>query len=229
MSMGNIPLQKIHLDIVSDVVCPWCYLGKKRIESALSVFGVDRVEVSWRPYQLAPDMPKEGMDRKTYYQLKFGDNPKIKAMSDQLVELGKQAGIRFNFDNIAWSPNTLNAHRLIRWARSSNVQDQVVDKLFQRYFENGENIGADDILLSIAKDVGMDVDLVSELLSSDADSEAVQQEMDQARHMGVSGVPTFIAENRLAVSGAQEPAVLINFLEQVAQQTWLPDGEPTQS
>lgn len=222
-------MQKIHLDIVSDVVCPWCYLGKKRIETALDSFGADRVEISWRPYQLAPDMPKEGMDRKTYYNLKFGDNPKIKEMSDQLVVLGKQAGIRFNFDDIAWSPNTLNAHRLIRWARSSNTQDQVVDKLFQRYFEFGDNIGDDQILLEIAEQEGMDAPLVSELLSSDADCEAVQQEMDQARHMGVSGVPTFIAENRLAVSGAQEPAILVNFLEQVAQQSWLPDGERSHS
>jgi len=222
-------VQKIQLDIVSDVVCPWCYLGKKRIESALEAFGADRVNVAWRPYQLAPDMPKEGMDRKKYYEMKFGDNPQIKEMSDQLVELGQQAGIQFNFDDIAWSPNTLNAHRLIRWARSSNVQDDVVDRLFRRYFENGENIGSAEILLSIAEDAGMDANLVSELLSSEADRDAVQQEMDQARHMGVSGVPTFIAENRLAVSGAQEPAILVNFLEQVSQQAWLPDGEPSQS
>ena len=217
-------MQKIHLDIVSDVVCPWCYLGKKRAEAALDTFGADKVEVAWRPFQLAPDMPKEGMDRKTYYEMKFGDDPKIKEMSNQLVGLGRDAGISFNFDEIAWSPNTLNAHRLIRWAQSDNLQSQVVDRLFQRYFELGDNIGADEVLLSIAEQEGMDVNLVSDLLSSDADLEAVQQEMDHARQMGVSGVPTFIAENRLAVSGAQEPAILVNFLEQVAQQTWLPEN-----
>ena len=218
-------MQKIKLDIVSDVVCPWCYLGKKRVEAALEIFGSDRVEIAWRPFQLAPDMPKEGMDRKTYYDMKFGDNPQMKAMSNQLVELGKDAGITFNFDDITWSPNTLNAHRLIRWAQTSGVQTQVVDRLFQRYFEQGDNIGADDVLLNIAEQEGMDSNLVSDLLAGDADIEAVQQDMDNARHMGVSGVPTFIAENRLAVSGAQEPAVLVNFLEQVAQQSWLPNGD----
>ena len=218
------PVDKIiKLDVVSDMVCPWCYLGQRRLAHALDLYGRARVEVKWRPYQLAPDMPPEGMDRKAYYKTKFGDDPKIKEMSKQLVVLGKAAGITFNFDAIERSPNTLKAHRLSQWASTAGVQNAVVACLFKAYFEDARDIGQDDVLIAIAEDNGMDGDLVKDLLSKGADKELVQRDIEKARAMGVSGVPTFIANNRFALTGAQEPETLVQFFTQVEQQDWLPE------
>ena len=214
----------IKLDVVSDVVCPWCYLGQKRLDQALSAYGRTRVDVVWRPFQLAPDMPPDGMDRKAYYEAKFGDDPKIKEMSKQLVVLGRAAGIDFNFDAIERSPNTLKAHRLSQWAATAGVQNAVMESLFKAYFEEARDIGQEDVLVAIAEDNGMDGNLVQDLFSNGADEDLVQRDIDKARAMGVSGVPTFIASNRFALSGAQEPETLVQFFTQVEQQEWLPDA-----
>ncbi len=202
----------LSLDIVSDVVCPWCYVGKKRMDKALALFGPERVSAVWRPFQLDPTIPAQGVDRKTYLKNKFGEGERPKQMLQALEAAGRDEDIPFDFDAIARSPNTLKAHRLIRWSLSAGCQDAVVTKLFEAYFEQGKDIGDTAILTAIAREAGMDATLVEELLASESDCDAVADEIDAARKMGISGVPTFIVNNQFAVSGAQEPDALLQLL-----------------
>lgn len=206
--------ENLKLDIISDTICPWCYIGKKRLDEALARFGSDRVDVMWRPYQLDPTVPKDGIDRRGYIKNKFGDPGQRAAMLDALNAAGDAQGIAFDFDAIDRTPNTMDSHRLIRWASNNARQQIVVELLFKRYFEEGADIGQNRVLIEVAAQAGMDSQLVTELLQGDSDLELVQTEIDLARHMGVTGVPTFIIENRYAVVGAQDSDVLFDFLQQ---------------
>ncbi len=204
--------KKLQFDVISDTVCPWCYVGKKRLDKALDEFGADKVDVMWRPYQLDPSVPPGGVERKAYMQRKFGRGDQAKAILANIVDAGKEEGIDFNFDGMAKYPNTMDSHRLIRWADSAGCQGRVVTLLFQRYFEQGADIGDHEVLVGVAEEAGMDTDLVANLLSKDADLELVQKEDHLARQMGISGVPTFIVENRFGISGAQDPAYILRML-----------------
>jgi predicted DsbA family dithiol-disulfide isomerase len=204
------------IDVVSDVVCPWCYLGEKRLDAALQ----DEprpVVVRWRPYQLDPTIPEGGLDRAAYMEKKFGKTGRLKSVHDNLVRLGAEVGLPFAFDKITRSPNTLDAHRLIRWATSAGVQSRVVDRLFEAYFVEGRDIGDRVVLTEIAAECGLDADLVERLLAEGADSEVVRQEVEQAQAMGVSGVPFFIFAGRLGVPGAQEPSALRQAMAEARQ------------
>ncbi|MBX3532266.1 MAG: DsbA family protein [Rhizobiaceae bacterium] len=210
----------IRIDVVSDVVCPWCYVGSKRLQQALAGLPNVVAEVQWRPFQLDPTIPAEGMDRKTYMRNKFGnDDARLKAMHDRLIESTRDAGIPFAFDRIKVAANTLDAHRLIRWAggQGAAVQDKVVRALFKANFEDGRNIGDHAVLTEIAGECGMDVAVVSALLPTDADREEVRQEIAQAQRMGVTGVPCFLLENKYAVMGAQPTEALADAIRQVAE------------
>ncbi len=209
----------IHIDIVSDVMCPWCYIGQKRLEKAVSdVDDAIDVDVSWRPFQLDPTLPPEGKDRKTYLAEKFGSSERARELYTQVRQAGDAEGIPFDFDAIAVSPNTLDAHRLLRWAGSAGdgKQDKLAHRLFELYFEEGANIGDHEVLLGAAADCGMDTAIVEGLLKSDADRDAVRDEVEIAGKMGVTGVPCFIVENRYAIIGAQDSATLANALRQIA-------------
>lgn len=209
----------IQIDIVSDVMCPWCYIGQKRLEKALDDVGdVVDVDIHWRPYQLDPTLPPEGKDRKKYLEDKFGGSDRAKQIYAQVKQAGDMEDIDFDFEAIAVSPNTLDAHRLLRWSRSAGreTQNRLATRLFKLYFEEGANIGDHKVLIGAARDVGMDVSIVESLLASDADREAVQQEVALAGKMGVTGVPCFIIENKYAVMGAQDPATLANALREIA-------------
>jgi len=208
--------QTLTLDIVSDVVCPWCYVGKKRMEKALARFGSKHVALVWRPFQLDPTIPPEGIDRKTYMKKKFGDGEGPKRMRNALVAAGQEEGIHFDFAAITRAPNTLAAHRLIRWSLSAGCQDAVVTKLFDAYFIEGRDIGDPAVLTEIAGCSGMDSDLVSNLLNSNSDCDLVAREIENAQSMGISGVPTFIVNNQYAVSGAQDPETLVQLLQKAA-------------
>ena len=201
---------QITLDIVSDVVCPWCYLGKVRLEKALETLPQINAEIHWRPYQLDPTIPRTGVDRKAYMEAKFGTGPRLAQVHSQLVELGREIGIAYDFDAIKISPNTLDAHRLIRWAAQAGagIQNKVVDRLFKAYFENGEDIGDAVVLTKIAAECGMDPKIVSTLLPTDSEVEGVTGEIDHSRTIGVTGVPCFIIDQKYAVSGAQTPEIL---------------------
>jgi predicted DsbA family dithiol-disulfide isomerase len=204
------------IDVVSDAVCPWCYLGEKRLEEALAQ-EAGPVAVRWRPYQLDPTIPAGGLDRAEYMAKKFGRSGRLQSVHDNLTRLGAEVGIPFAFDAIKRSPNTLDAHRLIRWAASAGAQAEVVDRLFKTYFVEGRDIGDRGVLIDIAGECGLDAKLVEKLLAHGADVEAVRVEIEQAQAMGVSGVPFFIFAGRIGVPGAQEPSVLRQAIAQARQ------------
>jgi len=205
------------VDVVSDVVCPWCYLGKKRLEKAIADFGRP-VTVNWRPFQLDATIPPEGMDRKVYMERKFGAGDRIRKAHEHLVALGAEIGIQFAFDRIRISPNTLDAHRLIRWAAEPRRQEQIVEALFQAYFVDGMDIGDRGVLADIAVAAGMDFDNVRARLASDEDRAAVQADIRSSQRIGVTGVPTFIIANRYGLVGAQPADELTRAFEQVAEE-----------
>jgi predicted DsbA family dithiol-disulfide isomerase len=200
--------EPLTIDVVSDVVCPWCFLGKKRLETALRESG-ENVVVRWRPFQLDPSIPAHGVDRVAYMRNKFGDTGRIEAAHERLRALGAADGIAFAFDRIARAPNTLDAHRLIRWAYGAGVQDRVVDRLFERYFVEGRDIGERASLIETASECGMDAELVGKLLDDGSDVDEVREEIAQAQQIGVTGVPFYILGQRFGVSGAQEAATLV--------------------
>ena len=211
----------INIDIVSDVMCPWCYIGKKRLEEAVRSLpeGLD-IDIRWRPYQLDPTLPKAGKDRKQYLEEKFGGSERAKQIYSTIVDAGREDNIAFNFSGIEVSPNTLDAHRIIRWAASEapGVQDRLVDLLFKAYFVDGKNIGDDTVLLDAAEEAGMDRSITGGLLVGTADSLEVEEEIEVARKMGVTGVPCFILDNKYAVMGAQASDVLANAIRDVARE-----------
>ncbi len=209
----------ITVDVVSDVVCPWCYLGQKRLDRAMAATpGVD-VAVNWRPYQLDPTIPAGGVDRQQYMLAKFGDPARIAQIHQRLVDLGAPEGIDFAFEAIKVAPNTLDAHRVIRWAGAAGdgVQDRLVRRLFGLNFEEGANIGDAEVLAGAAAEAGMDDAVVRTLLPSGADVDAVKAEIATASRMGISGVPCFLLEGRYAVMGAQDAEVLADAIRRVAE------------
>ncbi|WP_288429481.1 DsbA family protein [uncultured Agrobacterium sp.] len=213
-------MQRIVIDVVSDMVCPWCYLGKARLDLALAeVQDEISVDINWRPYQLNPDYPPEGVDQKAELEKKLGGKERVDQIHGTLTELGKEVGIDYNFDAIKIGPNTLDAHRLSLWAHSEGreLQDKIVTALFKANFEEGRNIGDHAVLIDIAGENGMDRELVRRLLNSDADKDTIKAEIDAAQQMGVSGVPFFILDQKYAVSGAQTQDVLINALRDIAK------------
>lgn len=210
--------QTVTVDVVSDVVCPWCYIGQKRLERAIAAVPDLDVEVRWRPYQLDPTIPAEGKDRQQYMIDKFGSEERIAEIHERIEGLGKDEGIDFAFDRIKVAPNTLDAHRVIRWAGAAGngIQNELVRRLFSLNFEQGRNIGDPAVLIDAARDSGMDEAVVMTLLPTDADRAEVQNEIATASRMGITGVPCFLLESKYAVMGAQDTATLADALRQVA-------------
>ena len=211
------------IDVVSDVVCPWCYVGKRRLESALALREGPPVVIHWRPFQLDGTIPAEGLDRVAYMTRKFGSLDKIAGIHQRLTAIGAQEGIAFDFAAISRRPDTLDSHRLIRWAEGHGVQDEVVERLFIAYFENGEDIGDIRVLADIADMCGMDAVDVAQMLEGDDDLALVQREDQIAHEMGVTGVPSMIFGNKLAVSGAREAELLASVIDRVTEMS---SGEP---
>lgn len=207
----------MQIDIVSDTVCPWCFIGKRRIERAMALRPDVSFDVFWRPYRLDPTIPREGVDRRAYLKAKFGDTPRSSAMGDAIRSEGTGEGIEFAFDKIAKSPNTLDSHRLVRWSASAGVQHEVVERLFRAYFIEGKDIGDAAVLATIAADAGMDGELVASLLASDADLESVEREAGLANEMGITGVPTFIFDSKLMISGAREAELLVRVIDRARE------------
>ena len=194
----------VTLDIISDPICPWCYIGKARLDQAIAETGLDPFDVSWRIFQLNPDMPPEGMDRQQYLQAKFGGPAGAKQVYDRVRKFAEESGLTLDFDGIRKTPNTFDAHRLIRWARTTGNQSAVVQQLFRRYFEQGQDISDPEILLDVAESAGMDRPVIEQLLAGDADRDLLAEEEDSARRMGVTGVPCFIVGGRYIMQGAQD-------------------------
>ena len=197
--------EPIQIDVISDVVCPWCFVGKRRLEAALQDEG--QALVRWRPYQLDPTIPAEGLDRKAYMRAKFGDGPRLAEAHARLEALGGEVGIAFDFAAIRRSPNTLDAHRLIRFADEAGVADAVVERLFRDYFERGRDVGDRETLVEAGRDCGLDAEALRKRLADGEGAEEVRNEIEQAQRIGVSGVPFFIFASKFAVSGAQSEEV----------------------
>ena len=208
----------MQIDVISDTVCPWCFIGKRRLMRAMEQRPNIPFDVRWRPYRLDPTVPKGGMNRQAYMRAKFGDDPmKIVEMHKLIAAEGAKDGIEFDFAAITRRPDTLDSHRLVRWAEAAGVQDEVVERLFIAYFENGEDIGDIRILADIADLCGMDGVDVARMLETDTDIAMVEREDQIAHEMGVTGVPAMIFGNRLAVSGAREPEVLLSVIDRVTE------------
>lgn len=213
-------MNHVNIDVISDVVCPWCYLGKARLDQAIAnVAGDVLVTVNWRPYQLNPDLPPEGVDHKAHLAAKLGGQAAVERAHEMLAGLGQQDGIAFDFDAVKISPNTLDAHRLLRWALTEGpeTQSEVASLLFKANFEEGRNVGDHAVLLDIAEEAGLDRSVVAALLASDADKDAVSGEIETARDMGVTGVPCFVIDGKYAVMGAQSVDVLTGALRDIAK------------
>ena len=200
----------MRVDIISDTICPWCYIGKRRFERALESYGgAEPLEVVWWPFQLNPTMPAEGMERSAYLSEKFGSPERAAEIYRQVEAAGHGESIPFAFEQIRTTPNTLNSHRLISFASEHGKQNELVEVLFRRYFEQGEDIGKSEVLLESAAEVSLPTEDVKALLDSDVGRDEVARSDASARRLGINGVPCFIINARYAISGAQDPEVFL--------------------
>ena len=203
----------MRIDIYSDIVCPWCYVGKRRLERALTSVGSD-VYVVWRPFQLNPVMPSDGMDRTTYLKAKFGSLEAFGRMEEQLLAAGTEEQIPFALEKIQLTPNTFAAHRLVWHAAQQGKQDEVVEALFRSYFVEGENIGDLKTLAHAAVEAGLDRTGIEKFLASEKGVVEVKAEEAVGRRLGIRGVPYFVLNGRVAISGAQPPNVFVSAFQQ---------------
>ncbi|MEM8555207.1 MAG: DsbA family oxidoreductase [Pseudomonadota bacterium] len=205
----------VPLDILSDPICPWCYIGKAHLEKALAERPDHPFVITWRPFQLNPDMPRAGMDRQAYLEAKFGGAEGAAEVYGRIAEAAEAAGLKLDFAGIARTPNTLDAHRLIHWAFVEDCQQAVVDALFKAYFEEGLDLGDRDILADVADGAGMDASVVHKLLASDADLEDIRAQDAAFRDMGVTGVPTFLVNQAHAVPGSQPAELWLQVIDEL--------------
>jgi len=208
-------MRAISVDVVSDVICPWCFLGKRRLDKAIALLSDIAVEVNWRPFFLDPTIPNEGMSRRAYLENKFGAE-RLKTIHDPLIAAGKEDGVPYAFDKITRTPNTMDSHRLIRWSHVDGQQHDVAERLFMAYFSLGLDIGDRAALTKIAGEAGMDMAAVSAKLDSDTDVDAVTAEVERAYRMGVTGVPCFILAQKRGLMGAQPAEVLADAIGKLA-------------
>lgn len=206
----------IKLDIMSDPICPWCYIGKTHLDKALADVPGHPFAIEWHPFQLNPDMPAEGMDRRAYLEGKFGGKEGAVRAYAPVVENAQSAGLSIDFEAMKRTPNTLDAHRLIHWSGIEGRQTAAVSALFKAYFEEGRDIGDHEVLADIADSIEMDAAVVSKLLASDADAEEIRKRDAHSRQMGVNSVPTFIVAGKHAVPGAQPPELWRKVIEELS-------------
>lgn len=210
------------IEMVSDPVCPWCWLGKRRMDAAIALATDVDVQLLFRPYELDPEIPKEGTDYKAYMKAKFGSDEgrdRSNSMREALMKYGKTEGIPYRFDNISIRPNTFDAHRLVHWAQGQDKGAEAKEALFHAFFNEGRDIGDQDVLTDIARGIDLDPTIVAELLPTDADADLVRNEASMFRQAGISGVPTYIANRSLAVQGAETAEKLAQFIRHAAEQT----------
>lgn len=195
------------LDIISDPICPWCYIGKSKLDRALEKHPEHDFEIEWHPFQLNPEMPAAGMDRREYLETKFGGKDAAVKVYSAIAQAAEAAGVEINFEGIKRTPSTLNAHRLLHWAGLEGKQNAVVDRVFKAYFREGLDISDTDVLVDIARGAGLDSAMIRRLLSGDADAQNIRDRDAAAREKGVSGVPCFVIGNHYVVQGAQDTAL----------------------
>jgi predicted DsbA family dithiol-disulfide isomerase len=210
------PRAAVHVDVISDVVCPWCYIGKRRLESAIALTPEVDVDVNWRPYFLNDWIPRDGIDRQTYLETKFGSVERYAVIAERIAAVAAMEGLVYSPDKIARQPNTLDCHRLILWSRSATDPGRMKQRLMELYFAEGADLSDPRVLIKAAVDCGMDGDLVRRLLASDADVERIETEVTSAKEAGIDGVPCFIFGSSVIVTGAQSPEYLASAIERTS-------------
>jgi predicted DsbA family dithiol-disulfide isomerase len=206
----------VHVDVVSDVVCPWCYVGKRRLEEAIALVPDISVDIAWRPYFLNPWIPREGIDRQTYLETKFGSAERYAVIAERVAAAAAMEGLTYAFDKISRQPNTLDCHRLILWSRSTTDPGHMKQRLMDLYFAEGADLTDTQTLIDAAVESGMDGDLVRRLLAGDDDVERIESEANSAKEAGIDGVPCFVFGGSVIVTGAQSPEYLANAIARTA-------------
>jgi predicted DsbA family dithiol-disulfide isomerase len=219
----------MQLDVIFDTVCPWCYIGKRRLERALAMRPSADVRIKWRPFMLNPDMPPDGIDRTAYLIKKFGSETRVRRVYGAIGDAGHSVEIDFAFDRIQRTPNSVTSHRMIRYAADSIDVTPMVERLFEAYFIEGVDIGNTDILLDIGTSSGLERAALQEYLESDTDVAEIYEENARAHRLGINGVPAFAFTGNMVISGAQEPEVLVRVLDaaKAGQDAGLPLSEAT--
>ena len=211
------------VDVVSDIVCPWCFIGKRKLEVALAELDNSEpslgVKVRWHPFQLNPDLPSEGMSRASYVEQKFGGSTRAIEVYARVTSAGETVGIPFRFDRIERQPNTFDGHRLIAWAQQQGGATALVERLFGAFFLEGRRIGDRDELARLAAECGWSEQDTRTMLKSEAMREEVENESREALDVGIQGVPFFIFNGRIAVSGAQDPVTLLEAMAAARRDT----------
>ncbi len=205
----------LRVDIISDVICPWCLIGKRRLEKAIALLSDEQnVQVHWHPFQLNPALPQEGIPRREYRTRKFGSWQRSQELDARVRTVGEAEGIQFDFDRIEWTPNTRDAHRVIWLAGEHDCQDAVVEALFLAYFTEGRNISLRQELLSVVVAAGLDEAMTTAMLESEQGAEIFETAGRTAQQHGVTGVPFFIINQKVSLSGAQDPATFLDSFRQ---------------
>ncbi|MSU89948.1 thioredoxin domain-containing protein [Rhodobacteraceae bacterium 2CG4] len=207
------------LDIISDPICPWCHIGKVRLDRALEARPDHPFEIRWLPFQLNPEMPRAGMERAAYLEAKFGGRERAAQVYAHVAREARASGLEIDFDAIPRTPNTLDAHRLLHWAGIEGRQTLAANQLFHRYFLKGQDIGDAAVLADVARTVGMDAEVTARLLLGDADLAEVRALDARAREMGVTGVPTFVIGGTYAVTGAQDTGTWLKIIDELVEKT----------
>jgi len=208
--------QPVRIDVVSDVVCPWCFIGKRRLEKAIALQPDIPVEIHWRPFFLNDWIPREGISREEYLTTKFGSPERYKGIAQRVSTAAAAEGLTYAIDKISRQPNTLDAHRLIRWAGETGKAAEMKQKLMDLYFTAGADLTNSAVLVQAATDLGLDADTIRKALASDKDVAAVEREALSAKEAGIEGVPCFIFGGKFAISGAQAPEYLAEAIERAA-------------
>ena len=207
----------VHIDVVSDVVCPWCFIGKHRLEKAIELTPDIPVEVRWRPYFLNDWIPREGISREQYLTTKFGSSERYKGIAQRVAAAASAEGLIYAIDKISRQPNTLDAHRLIRWAGGVGKAAEIKQKLMDLYFTEGADLTDRRVLVQAAADIGLNAEEIEKALAGEKDVAEVEREALSAKEAGIEGVPCFIFDGKFAVSGAQAPEYLAEAIARVAQ------------
>ena len=203
----------MRIDVIADTVCPWCYIGKRRLEKALARRPGTKAVARWRPFLLNPEMPADGIDRTAHLIKKFGSESRVRRVYGAIAEAGQSVEIDFSFERIRRTPSSVNSHLLVRFAEGAGKADACMEALFLAYFINGHDIGNTDVLLEIGANLGLDGDAFAAYLESGEGVDYVYEENARAHRLGINGVPSFVFDGRFVTSGAQEPQVLARMID----------------
>ena len=212
----------MQIDIIADTICPWCYIGKRRLEQALALRPDTEAVARWRPFLLNPEMPADGIDRTAHLVKKFGSESRMRRVFGAIAEAGQSVEIDFSFESIRRTPSSVNSHRLVRFAEGAGKADACMEALFLAYFINGHDIGETEVLVKICANLGLDMDSFTAQLESDTDVDYVYEENARAHRLGINGVPSFVFDGHFVTSGAQEAPVLARMID--AAQAAADDG-----